>query len=139
MANSVEARVPFLDHRVIEFANSLPPRFKLRGLREKAVLREAVRDLLPPAILHRVKQPYRSPDNQSFFSVDRMSPLVAEFLSPARIREAGYFDGEAVHRLIEKCRAGRAIGFADNMAFIGILSTMILHDRFLSPRFASAA
>ncbi len=68
-----------------------------------------------------------------------MSPLVAEFLSPARIREAGYFDGEAVHRLIEKCRAGRAIGFADNMAFIGILSTMILHDRFLSPRFASAA
>lgn len=131
MANSIEGRVPFLDHRVIEFANKLPARYRLRGLREKAVLRRAVADLLPPAILHRTKQPYRSPDSQSFFSGGDGSLLVDDLFSAERLRNAGYFDARAVGRLVDKCRAGRAIGFADNMAFVGILSTMLLHDRFI--------
>jgi asparagine synthase (glutamine-hydrolysing) len=132
MANSVEGRVPFLDHRVIEFANALPPRYKLRGLREKAILRKAVEDLLPPKILNRVKQPYRAPDNQSFFQDGQASALVQDLLSAERIRSAGYFDSTLVGRLVDKCRAGKAIGFADNMAFVGILSTMLVHDTFLS-------
>jgi asparagine synthase (glutamine-hydrolysing) len=139
MANSVEGRVPFLDHRVIEFANRLPPNFKLRGLREKAVLREAVKDLLPETIVKRVKQPYRAPDSQSFFQGGAGEELAAELLSAERIRAAGYFDPEMVRRLVAKCRAGRAIGFADNMAFVGILSTMVVHDVFLSQRQVSAA
>jgi asparagine synthase (glutamine-hydrolysing) len=57
MANSIEARVPFLDHRVIEFANRLPPQFKLRGLTEKAILRLAMKGELPPAVAARTKQP----------------------------------------------------------------------------------
>jgi asparagine synthase (glutamine-hydrolysing) len=139
MANSVEGRVPFLDHRVIEFANRLPPNFKLRGLREKAVLRAAVKDLLPESIVNRVKQPYRAPDSQSFCQGGAGAELVAELLSPERIRDAGYFDSEMVRRLVEKCRAGKAIGFADNMAFVGILSTMVVHDVFLGRKLASAA
>lgn len=132
MANSVEGRVPFLDHRVVEFANSLPPRYKLRGLREKAILRKAVADLLPPRILNRVKQPYRAPDNQSFFRDGQTASLVQDLLAPDRVRQAGYFDSTLVGRLVDKCRAGKAIGFADNMAFVGILSTMLVHDVFLS-------
>lgn len=133
MANSVEGRVPFLDHRLIEFANRLPPRYKLRGLVEKAVLRRAVRDILPPRILDRVKQPYRAPDSQAFFADGKARELVADLLGDARIRGAGYFDPAAVRRLLEKCRKGKVIGFADNMAFVGILSTMILHERFVQP------
>src|SRR5690606_721079 len=76
MANSVEGRVPFLDHRLIEFANKLPPSYKLRGLTEKAVLRKAVRDLLPPTIVNRVKQPYRAPDSRSFFAGGEGEALV---------------------------------------------------------------
>jgi asparagine synthase (glutamine-hydrolysing) len=139
MANSVEGRVPFLDHRVIEFANRLPPNFKLRGLKEKAVLRESVRDLLPERIVNRVKQPYRAPDSQSFFKGGAGADLAADLLSPERIRDAGYFDGETVRRLVEKCRAGKAIGFADNMAFVGILSTMAVHDIFIRQNKAAAA
>jgi asparagine synthase (glutamine-hydrolysing) len=131
MANSVEGRVPFLDHRVIEFANRLPPRYKLRGLVEKAVLRKAVKGLLPPAILNRVKQPYRAPDSQAFFVDGKPRELIEEMLSDTRIREAGYFNPMAIRRLIDKCRAGKVIGFSDNMAFIGVLSTMIVHDRFV--------
>jgi asparagine synthase (glutamine-hydrolysing) len=52
---------------------------------------------------------------------------VAEALSPECLRDAGLFDPVAVGHLLEKCRSGRAGGFADNQAFVGVLSTMLLH------------
>ena len=131
MANSVEGRVPYLDHRVIEFANRLPARLKLRTLREKAVLREALRPMLPPDILARTKQPYRAPDSSSFFTGKQPAEYVRYQLSPERLKQAGLFSPVAVQKLVEKCSAGQAIGFADNMAFVGILSTMIVEDQFV--------
>jgi asparagine synthase (glutamine-hydrolysing) len=131
MANSVEGRVPFLDHRVVEFAGRLPARYKLRGLKEKAILKSALADILPAEIVGRTKQPYRSPDAPSFFVDGRPLPYVEELLGPDRIRQAGYFDAAAVSRIFEKCRAGRAIGFGDNMALVGIISTMLMHQQFV--------
>ena len=131
MANSVEGRVPFLDHRVIEFANRLPARFKLRGLREKAILRRSVQGLLPPAVLSRPKQPYRAPDSSTFFNNGKPAEIVSAMLDDSRIAEAGYFDPAAVRGLVSKCRAGNAIGFGDNMAFVGVLSTMIVDELFV--------
>ena len=77
-------------------------------------------------ILQRTKQPYRSPDSQSFFFDGKPLDYVAELMSAESIRKAGYFDPVAVGRLTEKCRQGRATGFADNQAFVGILSTMLV-------------
>jgi asparagine synthase (glutamine-hydrolysing) len=134
MANSIEGRFPFLDHRVIEFANRLPPQWKIRGLNEKYILRRALADLLPSDIVNRTKQPYRAPDNQSFFFEGEPLDFVADLMSPERIRAAGYFDAAAVARLTEKCRAGRVQGFADNQAFVGILSTMLLDEHFVRQR-----
>jgi asparagine synthase (glutamine-hydrolysing) len=57
--------VPYLDHRVIEYAATLPPRYKIRVLTEKYILRRALSGLLPESILKRVKQPYRAPDSQT--------------------------------------------------------------------------
>ena len=134
MANSIEGRVPFLDHELIEFANALPARYKLRGLEEKAVLRAALSDALPADIIRRTKQPYRAPDSASFFENSQPLPYVSELLSPAALKRAGYFDPALVQRLVEKCRQGRAIGFADNQAFVGILSTMLVHEMFVEGR-----
>jgi asparagine synthase (glutamine-hydrolysing) len=140
MANSVEGRFPFLDHRVIEFAERVPPRFLVRGLTEKYLLRKALERDVPASILHRQKQPYRAPDSQSFFSDGKPLDYVEELLGAARVDDAGYFDSAPVTKLFDKCRAGRVIGFADNMAFVGILSTMLLHDRFVAnPRRAAEA
>lgn len=127
MANSIEGRFPYLDHRLIEFAARLPPSYKLRGLDEKYLLRRALAGLLPPDILERTKQPYRAPDSRCFFVDGRPLDYVAEALSPDCVGEAGLFDAAAVGRLLEKCRSGRATGFADNQAFVGVLSTMLLH------------
>ncbi|MBD9376419.1 asparagine synthase (glutamine-hydrolyzing) [Pseudoxanthomonas sp. PXM04] len=139
MANSIEGRFPYLDHRVIEFANRLPPSFKIRGMTEKYLLRRALADLLPADIVQRTKQPYRAPDSQSFFFDGKPLDYVAELLAPASIRDAGYFEPQAVSRLVEKCRQGRATGFADNQAFVGILSTMLVHRQLNETRTAPHA
>jgi len=133
MAQSIEARFPFLDHRVIDFANRLPPTYKLRGLAEKHILRMAMKSELPGSIARRPKQPYRAPDSSSFFSDGKPLDYVRELLSPARIRAAGIFDAAAIGKLVAKCRSGRALGFGDNMAFVGALSTMLLHEQFVAP------
>ncbi len=131
MANGVESRMPFLDHRLIEFAGRLAPLWKVLGLREKHILKRATADLLPASVVRRPKQPYRAPDSQSFFVDGRPLPYVSELLSRAHINRAGLFDANAVCRLVKKCSAGHAVGFADNMAFVGVLSTMLVHHMFV--------
>ena len=125
MANAVEGRFPFLDHRVVTFAASLPPEAKLRGLREKHILKEAARGLVPEAIIDRPKQPYRAPDSKSFATPDTPTYL-DDVLSPTRLAEGGLFNGPAVGKLKDKVLKGQASGFRDNAAFIGILSTQLL-------------
>lgn len=130
MANSVEGRFPYLDHRVIEFANRLHPKLKMKALTEKYLLKRAFGRYLPSRILARPKQPYRAPDIAAFFG-SRTPEYVQELLSPTTLRRYGYFDAEKVRRLLEKIRAGRTIGFKDNMTFVAILSTQVWHHLFV--------
>jgi asparagine synthase (glutamine-hydrolysing) len=133
MANSIEGRFPFLDHRLIEFGSRLHPAQKIRGLNEKFLLKRAMRGLLPDSVLKRVKQPYRAPDAASFFS-GGLPAYAVELLSKEHLRRRGYFDPDAVEKLVEKCAAGRSIGFPDNMALVGILSTMLLDEILICGR-----
>lgn len=130
MANSVEGRFPFLDHRLIEYANTLPSRFRMRGLREKSILRDAVKKYLPEQTASRTKQPYRAPDAAAFFQAGR-HPVVDRYLNEEKVNRYGYFDWSKVNRLLRKAEAGKATGFKDNMAFVGMLSTQIWHERFI--------
>jgi asparagine synthase (glutamine-hydrolysing) len=129
MAHAVEGRFPFLDHRVVELGARIPPQLKLNGLREKHILREAAERLLPDAIANRTKQPYRAPDAAAFTGPDAPD-YVARRLAAADLAAAGYFDAHAVERLVAKCRNGKFIGFRDNTAFVGILSTQLWHREF---------
>lgn len=131
MANSVEGRFPFLDHRVIEFANRLPPKLKMKVLNEKYLLKRALRARLPASIVDRHKQPYRAPDIPAFFSGSGEPEYVRALLDAATLRRYGYFDAGKVGLLLKKIRAGRAIGYKDNMAFVGILSTQAWHHLFV--------
>jgi asparagine synthase (glutamine-hydrolysing) len=126
--------VPFLDHRLIEYASRLPPSLKINGLTEKFLLKQAMRGYVPETIAGRTKQPYRAPDSQSFFADGTACDYVDDLLSMDRLRSAGYFDPAAVAKLVAKCRAGRATGFSDNMAFVGILSTMLVDEFFIRGR-----
>lgn len=125
MANAVEGRFPFLDHRVVELAARIPPRLKLKGLTEKHILREAARPLLPERMAARTKQPYRAPDAASFFG-PAAPGYVASALAPASVAAGGLFDAGAVSKLVDKGVDGRLNGFRDNVALVGVLSTELL-------------
>ncbi|AWM29057.1 asparagine synthase (glutamine-hydrolyzing) [Sinorhizobium fredii] len=137
MAHGVEGRFPFLDHRLVEFAAKLPPEMKLKGLTEKHILREATKDLLPPAIGRRVKQPYRAPDSHSFSGPGEFD-YVRGALSEDAVAECGLFNAKAVTKLYEKCRSRPASGFRDNAAFVGILSTQLWLQTFAGTRIRKA-
>jgi asparagine synthase (glutamine-hydrolysing) len=137
MANAVEGRFPFLDHRVVELAARIPPKLKLKGLREKHILKRAVGKYLPKAVAERPKQPYRAPESECFSGPD--APEYARaLLDPAAVARAGLFDPAAVRRLAAKCRAGGRIGIGDNMALVGILSAQLLDHHFVGHAAASA-
>ncbi|MCA1442469.1 asparagine synthase (glutamine-hydrolyzing) [Ensifer sp. IC4062] len=140
MAHGVEGRFPFLDHRLVEFAAGLPPEMKLKGLVEKHILREATKDLLPPSIGKRTKQPYRAPDSHSFSGPGELD-YVRTAMGEEAIAAGGLFNAKAVTKLYEKCRTRPASGFRDNAAFVGILSTQLWLQTFTgtSIRAADAA
>lgn len=143
MANGVEGRFPFLDHRVIELANRLPPRLKTRGLREKVGLKQAMARYLPPRTRERHKQPYRAPDAAALFdpSTGRPWPFVSELLSPAQVKAAGCFDSGKVDLILRKATRAlggggasaspSALGSRDNQALVGIVSLQAWHHLFI--------
>jgi asparagine synthase (glutamine-hydrolysing) len=136
MAHSVEGRFPFLDSQVMDFCNGLPLTYKLKVLDEKHVLKLSARNLIPASILRRPKQPYRAPDAPSFLGEDAPG-YVSELLGSPAVEQAGIFDPAGVTRLLAKCRVRAGQGQfsnADNMAFVGILSTQLLWDRFIRNR-----
>ena len=131
MAHGVESRIPFLDHRLFEFAASLPERSKLRGLREKDILRRWAPRVLPRAAADRPKQAYRAPDVPPFFG-SRAPGYATELLQPSSLARTGIFDPQAVSGLLRRCRAGNATGIRESQALVGILSTQIWHQQFIT-------
>jgi len=141
MGNSVEGRFPFLDYRVAEFAARLPDGMKLRGLREKHLLREAMRAQIPDQVVRREKQPYRAPILRAFVGPEAPE-YVAELVSHERLHDAGVFAPVMVDRLMQKCRRNEATGVSesDEMALVGVLSVMLLHEHLVArPELAASA
>jgi asparagine synthase (glutamine-hydrolysing) len=131
MANSIEGRFPFLDHRVTAFCNRLPENLKLRGLTEKYLLKKLAQQWLPPEIWRRRKRPYRAPIHRCFFGQPAQD-YVRELLSPEKLKAAGLFQPAAVGQLVEKIESGGIVSETDEMALVGIISTQLLHHRFVA-------
>jgi asparagine synthase (glutamine-hydrolysing) len=134
MANGVETRVPFLDHRVVEFVLSLPPNYKMPGTTEKALLRRAIGDLLPKPAARRRKRPFYTPLAEWFFPTPD-SPLIARYLNPDALRSAALFQPDVVEQYLAQLFSTprKSLKFkALEWNLTLILSTQILADRFVS-------
>ena len=106
MAASIESRVPYLDHEFVEYVAMLPDHFKLRGFQTKAVLREALKDLVPREILTRRKMGFPVPVGRWFRG--QFWPLVEQFVLSPRALDRGLFNPATVRRLAGEHRAGVA-------------------------------
>jgi len=98
MAHSLEVRPPFLDHRIVEFAASLPERFKIRRWQQKFLLKELMRGKLPPAVIARKKTGFDIPAHDWFRGALR--ELLLDTLTPDAVEATGIFDARAIASLI---------------------------------------
>jgi asparagine synthase (glutamine-hydrolysing) len=98
MANSLEARVPFLDHKFMEFVASIPSHLKLKGSQTKFILKAAFKDFLPDSIFNRKKMGFGVPVSRWFRN--ELKDYVYEILLEPRTLNRGYFRREGVERLL---------------------------------------
>jgi asparagine synthase (glutamine-hydrolysing) len=124
MAHSLEARVPFLDPVVTNFALALPTRHKVRGLRKKVLLRKAAAPLLPRELLRRRKRGFSIP--AAAWLRGELEPFVRETLSHETLRRQGFFQPEIVSRLVDDHVAGRE---DLSRQLWGLLAFTLWHER----------
>jgi asparagine synthase (glutamine-hydrolysing) len=124
MAHSLEARVPFLDPVVTNFALSLPSRHKVRGLRKKVLLRKAAAPLVPPELLRRRKRGFSIP--AAAWLRGELEPFARDTLSPDTLHRQGFFRPETVTRLIDDHVAGRE---DLSRQLWGLLAFTLWHER----------
>ena len=105
MANSIEGRVPFLDHKLIEFLGQVPPHLKLQGFRDKVLLRNYLQTRLPGKAARRPKKPFYIP-LERYFATKEFRELLNTYLGDEEVRRRGLFNPAAVRRLRNSIEAG---------------------------------
>ena len=126
MAASLEARVPILDHKIVEFAASLPPNFKLKRLTRKYLLKKISRKLLPTEITERKKEGFPIPISKWLKNEAR--PFMRDLLSPATIKRRGLFDPVYIETMLKEFESG----FADHSNLLwGLVSLELWHRCYL--------
>lgn len=133
MANSIEGRYPFLDYRLVEFCAGLPPKFKLKGLTEKYLLKKLIKNKIPESIVKRPKQPYRAPISSVFIS-NKAPEYVKHMLSDTYTKQTGIFDYESISGLLTRIEKTGIASEVDNMALTFIISTHLLNYQFIENR-----
>jgi asparagine synthase (glutamine-hydrolysing) len=130
MAHSVEGRVPFLDHEVVEFICSTPVTQKIRGMTEKFVLRESARPVLTDTVYRRQKHPFLSPP-ASLNPDDRLHEMVQDALRGSRMRHVPFLDQARIVRMLDglpRLTPGEQVAI-DPILMI-LLSACVLSERF---------
>jgi len=127
MAHSLEARVPLLDHKLVEFAATVPPELQLRGLRKKYLLKRAMAHRLPGQILNRKKGGFNVPV-PAWLRHD-LSDYVRDVLSEKRLREQGFFNPAYVQQMVRDHRDLKA-DYSRNVW--GLLIFALWHEKFAS-------
>jgi asparagine synthase (glutamine-hydrolysing) len=132
MHSSVEVRYPFLDEDVFDFLAKLHPRWKLRGFRDKHLLRLLAERWLPPSIYRRGKVIFRAPLDS--FHIDPEPPFVGQLLSEESLRRTGYFDIAAVRhwrKAFRQMRAGSLPRLSVEMGLVAVVATQLWHHLFI--------
>jgi len=130
MAHSIEGRVPFLDHHVVEVIRSQPVSQKIRGMTEKYVLREAVRDAITDTVYRRQKHPFLSPP-ATLNPNDRLSALVQDTLRGPTLASIPFFDQRKVIGLLDRLETmDEGARVANDQVLMHLTSACILHERF---------
>jgi asparagine synthase (glutamine-hydrolysing) len=131
MHSSVEVRYPFLDEEVFAFLAKLHPRWKLRGFRDKYLLRLLAQRWLPPAVFRRGKVIFRAPLDSFYL---QSATFVDQLLSDESLQRTGYFDAAAVRKwrvAYRQMRAGSLPRLSVELGLAAVVATQLWHQLFI--------
>ena len=128
MASSLEARVPLLDHKVVEFVSRLPADLKLRRGITKYIFKRALKGIVPPEVIRRPKHPFLVPMGE-WFKHD-LKHQVQEVLLSATCLNRGYFNPTAIRALIDRHMAGQTNA---SQKLWNLLCLEFWHRAFIDP------
>ncbi len=117
MAHSLEIRLPFLDHNVIELAFSMPPHLKANLKRDKIIERQLAAKMLPPEVSNRPKNPFFLPMDY-FYENPKIRELIDLCLNEDAVKKRGYFDPKRVRALVDGMERGEFIGLKQVMSLV---------------------
>jgi asparagine synthase (glutamine-hydrolysing) len=130
MAHSIEGRVPFLDHHLVEVIRSQPVTQKIRGMTEKYVLREAVRDVITDTVYRRQKHPFLSPP-ATLNPKEKLSTLVQDTLRGPALASIPFFDQKKVVGLLDRLDTmDEGSRVANDQVLMMLVSACVLHEGF---------
>jgi asparagine synthase (glutamine-hydrolysing) len=130
MAHSIEGRVPFLDHHVVEMIRSQPVTQKIRGMTEKYVLREAVRDVITDTVYRRQKHPFMSPP-AALNPKEKFYALVQDRLRGSSLASIPFFDQKKVISLLDRLHTmDEGDRVAHDQILMVLASACVLQERF---------
>jgi len=133
MAHSVEGRLPFLDVEFVEFANRLPMRLKIRKLKEKFVLYESIKELVPKSIYQRTKHVFAAPHaiSDSPLKKTPLETLISDVIRSSDFSDLPFFDQPKTIQLFESMRSmERRERMVTECAFYLILSAYYCNKHF---------
>jgi asparagine synthase (glutamine-hydrolysing) len=126
MAHALEARVPFLDHKLLEFCARIPPSLKMKGVNEKYILRRSLKGVLPDEIIRRKKFGMRAPFQQ--WLREDLPDFAVDLLSRDRLHEKGYFNPDIVLPQLDQHRSGAG---NNGKLLLGVLGIQLWDDIFM--------
>jgi asparagine synthase (glutamine-hydrolysing) len=130
MAHSVEGRVPFLDHHLVELIGSQPVHMKIRGMTEKYVLREAVRDVITDTVYRRQKHPFLSPPS-TLTPDESFHTFVQDTLRGAPLTAMPFFNQRRVVDLLDRLpQMDTGARVANDQVLMLLVSMCVLHEGF---------
>src|SRR5215471_10746831 len=130
MAHSVEGRVPFLDHQLVELVRSQPVTQKINGMTEKYVLREAVRDLITDTVYRRQKHPFLSPP-ATLHPEDKLEVFMQDTLRGPALGRIPFFNQKRVIALLDSLNAmDEGSRVANDQVLMTVVSACVLQERF---------
>jgi len=132
MANSLETRVPLLDHQLVEFVASIPASLRLKNFSKKYILKRTMQHILPDKIVHRKKRGFNIP--ASAWLKNDLRELMLETLSPNNIRELGLFKENYVHKIITEHLQNK---IDHSRPIWGLLCFMLWHNIFMNNQHAT--
>ena len=130
MAHAVEVRLPFLDHKLFEFARGLPPALLLRSGKRKFILREAAKDFIPEAIYTGEKQPFFAPPS-TLRASSRLHELLQDYLRGEQFSRVPFFDARAVRAWLDRMATSDSSSRASMDPLVFMLASIgILQSRY---------